>query len=78
MLMVKMIIYVTKTSHVYYRDRFEYIRDTGRLADPTRVTGVDEDATYAVFVSYIEIYNNYVYDLLEELPYDNITGYRWV
>ena len=34
--------------------------------------GVDEDSSYAVFVSYIEIYNNYVYDLLEELPTDPI------
>uniref|UniRef100_A0A665UPP3 Kinesin-like protein n=1 Tax=Echeneis naucrates TaxID=173247 RepID=A0A665UPP3_ECHNA len=27
---------------------------------------VDEDCCYSVFVSYIEIYNNYIYDLLEE------------
>ena len=33
---------------------------------------VDNDSSYAVFVSYIEIYNNYVYDLLEELPFDPI------
>ena len=33
---------------------------------------VDEDSSYAVFVSYVEIYNNYVYDLLEELPIDPI------
>ncbi|XP_038873741.1 kinesin-like protein KIF23 isoform X2 [Salvelinus namaycush] len=34
--------------------------------------GVDEDSSYSVFVSYIEIYNNYIYDLLEEAPYDPI------
>lgn len=30
-----------------------------------RVAEVDEDNGYAVFVSYVEIYNNYVYDLLD-------------
>uniref|UniRef100_A0A673ZAP8 Kinesin-like protein n=1 Tax=Salmo trutta TaxID=8032 RepID=A0A673ZAP8_SALTR len=34
--------------------------------------GVDEDSCYSVFVSYIEIYNNYIYDLLEEAPIDPI------
>ncbi|XP_026018682.1 kinesin-like protein KIF23 isoform X5 [Astatotilapia calliptera] len=33
---------------------------------------VDEDGCYGVFVSYIEIYNNYIYDLLEDAPYDPI------
>uniref|UniRef100_A0A672MWN8 Kinesin-like protein n=1 Tax=Sinocyclocheilus grahami TaxID=75366 RepID=A0A672MWN8_SINGR len=33
---------------------------------------VDEDSSYSVFVSYIEIYNNYIYDLLEETPFDPI------
>ncbi|XP_058484928.1 kinesin-like protein KIF23 isoform X7 [Solea solea] len=33
---------------------------------------VDEDCCYSVFVSYIEIYNNYIYDLLEDTPYDPI------
>ncbi|XP_031668414.1 kinesin-like protein KIF23 isoform X2 [Oncorhynchus kisutch] len=34
--------------------------------------GVDEDSCYSVFVSYIEIYNNYIYDLLEDMPIDPI------
>ncbi|XP_028823216.1 kinesin-like protein KIF23 isoform X1 [Denticeps clupeoides] len=34
--------------------------------------GVDEDSSFSVFVSYIEIYNNYIYDLLEEVPFDPI------
>ncbi|XP_061185396.1 kinesin-like protein KIF23 isoform X2 [Saccostrea echinata] len=50
--------------------------DQERISDPTILTSVDDDNQYAVFVSYIEIYNNYVYDLLEELPYDPITGYK--
>ncbi|XP_067874279.1 kinesin-like protein KIF23 isoform X5 [Heterodontus francisci] len=33
---------------------------------------VDEDSVYSLFVSYIEIYNNYLYDLLEEIPPDPI------
>ncbi|XP_028257202.1 kinesin-like protein KIF23 isoform X2 [Parambassis ranga] len=34
--------------------------------------GVDEDCCYTVFVSYVEIYNNYIYDLLEDAPFDPI------
>lgn len=45
-----------------------------RDRDPSRVLDIDEDSNYGVFVSFIEIYNNYIYDLLEELPYDPITG----
>ncbi|XP_064168713.1 kinesin-like protein KIF23 isoform X1 [Anguilla rostrata] len=37
-----------------------------------RAEGVDEDSSYSVFVSYIEIYNNYIYDLLEEVQFDPI------
>uniref|UniRef100_A0A8C9TSA5 Kinesin-like protein n=1 Tax=Scleropages formosus TaxID=113540 RepID=A0A8C9TSA5_SCLFO len=37
-----------------------------------KAEGVDEDSSYSVFVSYIEIYNNYIYDLLEEGPIDPI------
>lgn len=33
---------------------------------------VDEDCCYSIFVSYIEVYNNYIYDLLEEAPLDPI------
>ncbi|XP_068580479.1 kinesin-like protein KIF23 isoform X1 [Cebidichthys violaceus] len=37
-----------------------------------RYENVDEDCCYSVFVSYIEIYNNYIYDLLEDAPFDPI------
>ncbi|XP_069767804.1 kinesin-like protein KIF23 isoform X4 [Narcine bancroftii] len=37
-----------------------------------KAEGVDEDSVYSLFVSYIEIYNNYLYDLLEEVPPDPI------
>lgn len=67
---------VLPTSH-----RFKTARDSPvpvdysqRDRDPSKVLDIDEDSNYAVFVSFIEIYNNYIYDLLEELPYDPITG----
>ena len=50
--------------------------DTDRMIDPTTIDCVDDDSNYAVFVSYIEIYNNYVYDLLDDLPYNPITGFK--
>ncbi|XP_035825557.1 kinesin-like protein KIF23 isoform X2 [Aplysia californica] len=50
--------------------------DIERIMDPTAVGSVEDDNCYAVFVSYIEIYNNYVYDLLDDLPYNPITGYK--
>ncbi|KAF5907616.1 kinesin-like protein KIF23 isoform X3, partial [Clarias magur] len=40
--------------------------------EASKADGVDEDSSYSVFVSYIEIYNNYIYDLLEEAPFDPI------
>jgi kinesin family protein 23 len=43
-----------------------------RIPDDTKVESVVEDNTYAVFVTYVEIYNNAVYDLLEEIPEDVI------
>lgn len=40
--------------------------------EASKLDGVDEDSSYSVFVSYIEIYNNYIYDLLEETQEDAI------
>ncbi|XP_026678934.1 kinesin-like protein KIF23 [Diaphorina citri] len=39
-----------------------------RVKDEEKIEQVDEDNVYSVFVSYVEIYNNSVYDLLEEIP----------
>ncbi|XP_047542555.1 kinesin-like protein KIF23 [Vanessa atalanta] len=36
--------------------------------DITKIFGVNEDNQYAVFVTYVEIYNNSVFDLLEDGP----------
>ncbi|XP_075015790.1 kinesin-like protein KIF23 isoform X4 [Calonectris borealis] len=46
--------------------------DMINVQDHCKVEEVDEDNVYGVFVSYIEIYNNYIYDLLEEAPFDPI------
>ncbi|XP_077328807.1 kinesin-like protein KIF23 isoform X6 [Lithobates pipiens] len=46
--------------------------DMINIEDNCRVEDVDEDSVYSVFVSYIEIYNNYMYDLLEEVAIDPI------
>ncbi|KAM7444744.1 Kinesin-like protein kif23 [Porites harrisoni] len=46
--------------------------DVIRVPETGIVNDVDEDNSYAVFVSYFEIYNNYVYDLLDETPVDPI------
>lgn len=44
-----------------------------RVKDEEKIEQVDEDNVYSVFVSYVEIYNNSVYDLLEEIPEGNNT-----
>ncbi|NXY01148.1 KIF23 protein, partial [Pteruthius melanotis] len=46
--------------------------DMINVQEHCRVEEVDEDNVYGVFVSYIEIYNNYIYDLLEEAPFESI------
>ncbi|XP_014636350.1 kinesin-like protein KIF23 isoform X7 [Diceros bicornis minor] len=46
--------------------------DMINVKDFCKAEEVDEDSVYGVFVSYIEIYNNYIYDLLEEVPFDPI------
>ena len=37
-----------------------------REIDESQVVTMDQDNAYAVFVTYVEIYNNSVYDLLED------------
>lgn len=59
--------------HTTYRaDQPDY-GDLLRIPESQRLEGViDEDCGYSVFVSFVEIYNNYVYDLLEDTPMDSI------
>lgn len=39
--------------------------------DITTLSGLDEDNSFAVFITYVEIYNNSVYDLLEPVTHRN-------
>lgn len=48
------------------------IADMIKPEEAYKADGVDEDSSYSVLVSYIEIYNNYIYDLLEETQEDAI------
>ncbi|XP_020781141.2 kinesin-like protein KIF23 isoform X2 [Boleophthalmus pectinirostris] len=48
------------------------IADMIKQDEVYKVDAVDEDSSYGVFVSYIEIYNNYIYDLLEDSSEDPI------
>lgn len=38
---------------------------SARSKDGSKVEVAEEDNAYAVFITYIEVYNNYVYDLLD-------------
>jgi len=49
------------------------IGDMMRTPDSTTLE-VDEDNNYAVFISFVEIYNNSVFDLLDETPIDPINN----
>nr|XP_060630012.1 kinesin-like protein KIF23 isoform X2 [Anolis sagrei ordinatus] len=46
------------------------IADMINVQDNCKAGEIDEDNVYSVFVSYIEIYNNYIYDLLDETLID--------
>ncbi|XP_039629149.1 kinesin-like protein KIF23 isoform X2 [Polypterus senegalus] len=48
------------------------VADMINIEDACKVEGIDEDSVFAIFVSYIEIYNNYIYDLLEDTPFEPI------
>ncbi|XP_051919034.1 kinesin-like protein KIF23 isoform X3 [Hippocampus zosterae] len=37
-----------------------------------KAENVDEDCCYSILVSYVEVYNNYIYDLLEDATFDPI------
>ncbi|CAJ0959131.1 unnamed protein product, partial [Mesorhabditis belari] len=50
------------------RGKIDYSTEisNGRQVDGRQVSGFSDDYTGAVFVSYVEVYNNYVYDLLDD------------
>jgi len=41
--------------------------DADRIPFNYKVTDIEQDVAYSVFISYVEIYHNYVYDLLEDI-----------
>ena len=48
---------------------------SNRVSDERAVAGLaTEDLVYGVFISYVEIYNNYIYDLLDQPQVDIVTG----
>lgn len=53
-------------THLCYRrdDATEYGQ---QISNCVQLEGIDEDSTYAIFISYVGIYNNIVYDLLEDI-----------
>ncbi|CAF95722.1 unnamed protein product, partial [Tetraodon nigroviridis] len=52
------------------RQKDPEIADMLTSDEACKVDGVDEDSSYSIFISYIEIYNNYIYDLLVETQED--------
>ncbi|CAI5447915.1 unnamed protein product [Caenorhabditis angaria] len=56
-------------------DKFHMSREmiSDRFHEGIKIGGFNEDYVCAVFVSYVEIYNNYCYDLLEEAKNGSLT-----
>ena len=40
------------------------------MSDVTNISDIDEDQAYAVFITFTEVYNNTVFDLLDDTPID--------
>ena len=59
-----------------YREDNSHDNSNSRRKDRSRVEDLEIDNTFTVFLSYVEIYNKYIYDLLEEAEYDPITLYK--
>lgn len=57
--------------------RTKAIADARRLNSPTgKIVNVIDEHVYAVFISCIEIYNNYIYDLLDEFSISSDSSKR--
>ncbi|XP_065063889.1 kinesin-like protein KIF23 isoform X2 [Rhopilema esculentum] len=54
-----------KSRHYKELRRGNEMSDVIRVPDSTTLP-IDDDRNYAVFISYVEIYNNFIYDLLDE------------
>lgn len=70
--------FITFDSLLFLRQKLDpEFGDMIKPEEAFKVDSMDEDCSYSIFVSFIEIYNNYVYDLLEETPEDTIQP-KWV
>nr|XP_057932145.1 kinesin-like protein KIF23 isoform X2 [Doryrhamphus excisus] len=65
-------VFVSKSASSARQKIDPEIADMITSEEACKADEVDEDSSYSVFVSYIEIYNNYIYDLLEENQEDAI------
>lgn len=70
------IMFVLLSSILYRRDTSGSQDSSQRIPDTSRIECIDEDNVFSIFVAYIEIYNNYIYDLLEDLSDAGPSG--WV
>lgn len=53
------------------RNKKDVIGDwSSRVPDKSVVEEILPDVNFSVFISYVEIYNNYIYDLLDDTPID--------
>lgn len=57
--------------NLFFRRRQDSDSDSNPISmvreiDDSQTIAIDRDSQYAVFVTYVEIYNNSVYDLLDE------------
>jgi hypothetical protein len=64
----RMALDIKRNCSVYYLFINIYLFYFVYYCSAVQVRGSNDDCVYAVFVSYIEIYNNNVYDLLETSP----------
>lgn len=63
----------SETEFSFFRQKADpEFADMISLDEACKSENVDEDSCYSVFVSYVEIYNNYIYDLLEDAPFDPV------
>ena len=63
-----------KPKYIYFFPDNDQANLSNRVPDRTKLfDDVNSNRTYAVFISYCEIYNKYIYDLLDDTR-DPITG----
>lgn len=59
----------------FFSRRLAQWENGARVTENARISMGSDDFLYSVFVTYVEIYNNCVYDLLDE-PADDIARHK--